>query len=297
MNFKREDIEFLGKDNVILRGWLYSPLSSLSTPSNCSAIIMTHGFSAVKEMGLDEYARIFCSNGNFYVLVYDHRTFGASDGQPRQDINPYNQINDYSYAIDYLENRFVNSKVSIGIWGTSYSGGHVLCVGKSEKERIKCIVSQVPTISCKKNLARRPHWQKIILEDENCLYENIDYIPIAKPPGPNEDKSNSFYPFMMEKYNIDGWTNQITRRSVHFYSQYEPWESLKDLSPIPLLMIVTKNDTVTCTEDQLDAFEKQALEPKRLVLVDGGHFSIYSGEQSFQIAAEEALNWFMKYLK
>ncbi len=58
----------------------------------------------------------------------------------------------------------------------------------------------------------------------------------------------------------------MTRRSIHFYSQYEPWESIKYLSPIPLLMIVTKNDTVTSTEDQIDAYDNPVLEPK--------HFSI-----------------------
>ena len=145
MNFIREDIEFVGKDNVLLRGWLYRPLSSLSQ----SAIIMTHGFTALKEMGLDKYAEIFCRDGDFYVLVYDQRTFGSSDGQPRQDIDPNKQIDDYSYAINYLENLF-NNQISIGIWGTSYSGGHVFVVGLNEKQKIKCIVSQVPTISAKK---------------------------------------------------------------------------------------------------------------------------------------------------
>jgi len=51
----------------------------------------------------------------------------------------------------------------------------------------------------------------------------------------------------------------MTRRSIHFYSQYEPWESIKYLSPIPLLMIGTKNDT----EDQIDAYDNPVLESKR----------------------------------
>jgi len=55
----------------------------------------------------------------------------------------------------------------------------------------------------------------------------------------------------------------MTRRSIHFCSQYEPWESIKYLSPIPLLMIVTKNDTVTSTEDQIDAYDNPVLESKR----------------------------------
>ena len=47
MNFEREDIEFVGKDDILLRDWLYGPLSSTSP----SAIIMTHGFAALQEMG------------------------------------------------------------------------------------------------------------------------------------------------------------------------------------------------------------------------------------------------------
>ncbi|CAF0743603.1 unnamed protein product [Adineta steineri] len=247
MNFKRENIEFLGKNNVLLRGWLYSPL----VPLNHSAIIMTHGFSAIKEMGLDNYAQIFCRNGNFYVLIYDHQTF---------------------------ENKLIQP-ISIGIWGTSYSGGHVFVVGSREKQRIKCIVSQVPTISGKKNLTRRPHWQIILLEDKDCLFINKEYIPIINETNETSDLSNDFYHFFIEKYPSIQWSNQMTRRSIHFYSEYEPWESLKDLSPIPLLMIIVKNDKITSTEDQIDAYENQVLEPKRLVLVDGGHFTTYDTEQ------------------
>ncbi|CAF0816967.1 unnamed protein product [Rotaria sp. Silwood1] len=68
------------------------------------------------------------------------------NGQPRHDINSYDQINDYSYAINYLENRLNSNQLSIGLWGISYSGDHVFVVGKNEKQKIKCIVSQVPTI-------------------------------------------------------------------------------------------------------------------------------------------------------
>lgn len=294
MDFEREDIEFVGKDDVVLRGWLYCPLSL--TSSHPSAIIMTHGFSAVKEMGLDEYARVFCRDGKFYVLVYDHRTFGSSDGQPRQDINPFNQIDDYSYGINYLENRF-NKQISIGIWGISYSGGHVLVVGSREKQRVKCIVSQAPTISGKKNLTRRPHWQKILAEGSSYPNENEDYIPIVHKTN-ETDLSNSLYQFCTLKYAASGWINRMTRRSIRYYSEYEPWESLKEISPTPLLMIVAKNDTVTSTEDEIDAFEKYTMEPKRLVLVEGGHFSLYNTEEEcFQIAVKEALQWFIQYLK
>ena len=63
----RRDIDFKA-DGVTLRGWMYKPNKG-SKPF--PTIIMAHGFSGVKEMGLDQYADVFVKNG-FAVLVYDN---------------------------------------------------------------------------------------------------------------------------------------------------------------------------------------------------------------------------------
>src|SRR5579864_9816095 len=41
----------------------------------------------------------------------------------------------------------------IGIWGSSYSGGHVLVVAAIDR-RVKCVVSQVPLVSGYRNILR-----------------------------------------------------------------------------------------------------------------------------------------------
>ena len=51
---------------------------------------MCHGYSAVKELFLDAFAEVFCDAG-FCALVYDNRNLGASDGEPRQEIDPQAQ--------------------------------------------------------------------------------------------------------------------------------------------------------------------------------------------------------------
>ena len=48
----RSDIEF-DAAGVTLRGWLYVPTGADPHP----IVVMAHGFSAVKEMGLDDYAQ------------------------------------------------------------------------------------------------------------------------------------------------------------------------------------------------------------------------------------------------
>jgi uncharacterized protein len=80
------------------------------------------------------------------VLVYDHRNFGASDGQPRQEVDPDAQIRDYRHTISYVQTRPEIDPSQIGIWASRYSGGHVLVVAAIDR-RVRCVVSQVPTIS------------------------------------------------------------------------------------------------------------------------------------------------------
>ena len=97
---ERIDAEFTADGGVTLRGWLYLPDAEGPRP----AITMAHGYGGTREMGLDRYARKFADAG-FVVLIHDHRTFGTSDGEPRNDVEPWRQIADWRRAISFLEAR------------------------------------------------------------------------------------------------------------------------------------------------------------------------------------------------
>jgi pimeloyl-ACP methyl ester carboxylesterase len=86
-------------------------------------------------------------------VVFDNRNFGASDGEPRQDIDPWRQVRDYRDAISYVETLGETDPDRIGVWGSSYSRGHVLVVGAIDR-RVKCVVSQVPLVSGHGNARR-----------------------------------------------------------------------------------------------------------------------------------------------
>jgi len=150
----RKDISFNTSDGVTLRGWFYTHSSSSTTPAPC--LVMSHGFSAVKEMALDNYASHFIGQLALNILVYDHRGWGASDtlpGQPRQELIASIQCSDISDAITYAQSRKEVNPEKIGIWGTSYSGGHVLWVGAVDK-RVKAVVSQLAMVNGWENLNR-----------------------------------------------------------------------------------------------------------------------------------------------
>lgn len=135
--FTRENIAF-DADGAVLRGWLYRPTTTGAAP----VVVMAHGWSLVKEAYLDRYAEAFASAG-LAVLVYDHRGFGDSDGGPRQEIDPWRQIEDCRHAITFAT--FLDSidPARIGLWGTSYSAAHALQVAATDR-RVKAVVAQVP---------------------------------------------------------------------------------------------------------------------------------------------------------
>jgi uncharacterized protein len=95
----RRDIEFKTEDGITLRGWHYLPGTRAG---RVATIVMAHGFSAVKEMYLDRFAEAFAAAG-LGALVFDNRNFGASDGLPRQEIDPWGQVSDYRDALTFAE--------------------------------------------------------------------------------------------------------------------------------------------------------------------------------------------------
>jgi cephalosporin-C deacetylase-like acetyl esterase len=138
----QRDIRFKPSDNTTLRRWLITPPGSAANRLPC--LIMSHGWSALKEMDLDAFANYFVSKLPLACLVYDNRGFGDSDhqpGQPRQEIVPSLQRSDISDAITYAQSLPEVEPTRIGIWGSSYSGGHVLEVGATDR-RVKAVVSQ-----------------------------------------------------------------------------------------------------------------------------------------------------------
>jgi fermentation-respiration switch protein FrsA (DUF1100 family) len=89
------------------------------------------------------------------------------------------------------------------------------------------------------------------------------------------------------------WRNEITLRSAEMAREYEPGIHVSRISPTPLLMIVATHDTLVPTDLALDAYER-ALQPKRLVLVRGGHFEPYLG--GFAQAGAAARDWLVEHL-
>jgi cephalosporin-C deacetylase-like acetyl esterase len=175
----RENIQFKTRDGVTLRGWFYSPETAALNSVPLPCVVMSHGFSAVKEMGLDLFASHFVAKLSVSCLVYDHRGFGASDtrdGELRQEIVPTQQTDDMSDAISYAQSREDVDTQNIALWGSSYSGGHVLSVAAVDR-RVKAVLSQVPFISGSRSFAMNPPETINLLNDLFSLEPSLTFSP------------------------------------------------------------------------------------------------------------------------
>ena len=257
----RKDVEFKTEDGVTLRGWLYLPDEARG---RVPTIVMAHGFSAVKENYLDKYAEVYAAAG-LGALVFDNRNFGASDGKPHQHIDPWRQIADYRDAITYASTLSEVDVNRIGIWGSSYSGAHVLVVGAMDR-RVKCVVSQAPLISGHRNARRLIRAdmvatvQGMFVEDRKARYAGKARGMIAvvsnDPNVPCALLTPDSYEWFTEtaKLRAPAWRNEVTLQSVELFTEYEPGAYVEYISPTPLLMVIAAGDHLTVADEAIAAY-------------------------------------------
>ncbi|MEU9704457.1 alpha/beta hydrolase [Streptomyces sp. NPDC047981] len=296
----REDVEF-DAQGATLRGWFYPAAGSERREAEghkAPCVVLQHGFSAVKEMGLDTYAEVFQAAG-LSALAYDHPGLGASDplpGSPRQEIDPWQQIRCIQHAITYAQSRDDVDPEHIGLWGSSLGGGNAFVAAAIDR-RVRAVVSQVPMISgavtadikglddffSAERLARAagtpPSLIPVVAED-----------PTAPAALPTPDA----WAWYTRTGEGSRWRNEITLTSAELIHSFEPAMYLPLIAPTPLLMIVAPHDGTTPGAGATIAYETAA-HPKKLELIPGGHFDAYDGEV-FRLSSEKARDWFTEHL-
>ena len=134
---QREDVWFTSGDHRV-SAWLYRPAGSDTAP----LLVMAHGLGAVRTMRLDAYAERFSAAG-YACLVFDYRNFGDSEGQPRQLLDVRMQLADWTAAVAYARTLAGIDHDRIGLWGTSFGGGHVIATA-ARLPGIAAAVAQCP---------------------------------------------------------------------------------------------------------------------------------------------------------
>jgi uncharacterized protein len=275
----REDVRFRsGEDECA--AWLYRPEPAPDAAVAC--VILAHGFGGVKEARLDAYAERFAAAG-YAALAFDYRYHGGSGGEPRLLIDVSRQHADWRAAIAYARGLDGVAPDRIVLWGSSFSGGHVLELAAAG-EPVAAAIAQAPFMdgvatvraSGAADIARMT---TAGLRDVagGLLGRPPRLMPVVGPPGTlaamnSPDAEPGYLALIPAGYD---WPNRFIPRATLALPSYRPVRKAAKVS-VPLLVQVMTDDAVTPPEP---ARKAAAAAPQgELIEYPGGHFDVYLGE-------------------
>jgi uncharacterized protein len=282
------------------KGVLYSPDSARG---KVPAMVMAGGWCYTKEIVMPHYAKFFESLG-IALLRFDYRRFGESTGELRQHIDPWEQIEDYKNAISFLETLPEVDAERIGIWGISYSGGHVLVTAATDP-RVKWAISTIPVVDGFTTM-RRCHGERRFAELQALITSDLRQRGAGKKGGmmpmsslkPHEELSAWPYPHVCEIFN------DIKKREAPRHEHINTIESVENLmmynvtpycwriTETPVMMAIAKSDNITSADLEITAFNAIANPNKKLAIVEGvHHMSLYSNTDHLAKVGNVQADW------
>lgn len=283
----REDLSF---DSAGTRcaAWLYRPEGG-DGPAPC--VVLAHGFSAVRDMRLPAYAERFAAAG-MAALVFDYRNFGDSDGEPRQLIDIRRQLDDWRAAIACARGIEGVDPERVALWGSSFSGGHVVQLAAAD-HRIAAVISQAPYTTGLAALRAGGVRHSLVLTAAGLrdLARALTgrepyYIPAVAKPGHQAAMASPEAEPGMFALAAEGstWQNRFTPRVGLRLPAYNPYWHVRRVRA-PLLVCVCDRDQTTPPGPAVAGSRAAPL--GRLERYPIGHFEVYLGDWFERAVADQ----------
>jgi len=270
---------------------LFSPTSA--TGKKLPTIIMSHGWGGVAAL-LRRDAVEFARAG-YLVVTFDYRGWGASDSrviltspapaqktdgrftaevkEVREVVDPLDQTTDLLNVIHWVQAEPQCDIDRIGLWGSSYSGGHVVYAAARDP-RVKATVSQVPALDSRMVVQTDEERAKTYREATARTRGEIGYPkPGARVFG-----------------NLRG--APIREK----FMRYAPVEDAGKAPGCAMLFVLAENEELFDNKEHGILAYERATGPKKLVIIPGiTHYGVYL--QKREMAHKLAVQWYNEHLK
>jgi dipeptidyl aminopeptidase/acylaminoacyl peptidase len=234
-----------------------------------------------------------------YVVVnYDYRGWGDSDSRlvvrdkmPKPDkdgyatvkaqairelVDPFDQQEDIDAAISYLYGEPMVDKDRIGIWGTSFGGGHVI-YRAAHDPRIACVVAQVGSMPDDWT-KRYPDGLKAVFKGKSDRARGLS-DPVPQGGGSPGGLQGTPYPERIALFNPGQYADRVKVPTLLIDAEKEHYFKIQENSG-RVHEILKRNAVPT---------EYHVLKGKK-------HYDVYSGQLLDEVMKLE-IAWFDKYLK
>jgi alpha-beta hydrolase superfamily lysophospholipase len=142
----RQDLDFASGGDTCA-AWFYPAAGG---PDESPVVVMAHGLSGTRRDRLGPFAERFAAAG-FAALVFDHRGFGDSGGEPDL-FHPARQLEDWAAAIAFARSLPGIDASRVATFGSSMGGGNALAAAAADP-LVAAAISQVPFL----DIVRQAH--------------------------------------------------------------------------------------------------------------------------------------------
>lgn len=244
-------------------------------------IVMAHGFAGVRAMLLPHATRFV--EAGYAVFLFDYRNFGDSEGQPRHWVDPGRHLKDWDAAIRHVQTLEGVDGRRMVLWGTSLSGGHVVCMA-ARGHRVAAVIAGHPLMS---------GWAAITslstsallrltfagLRDViGSLFGRPHYVPVVGRHGDLAALTGPEAWDGIEKLKAIAdvpWENKVLARVLLKIPHYNPIRSARRVR-VPTLVIAGSNDTIVSAAVARKAASR--MQNAQFTLHASDHFQPYYGD-------------------
>lgn len=276
-------------------GWRFQAVSdAFESSAGRPCVVMAHGFSGTRDTGLRGYADGFAAAG-LNVLLFDYRGFGASGGTPRQVVSYRRQREDYRAAVRAARHLDGVDPARIVLWGTSYSGGHVLDVAATDPA-VAAVVAMTPFVDGAATLAHLARANGVVpllrltatgLADvvATAARRPSRLVPAVGEVGSGAVMSKPGALAAMQQVAGPTWRNEVSARVALEVAVNRPISSAGRVRA-PLLVQAGDHDTVVPVAAAVRAAAR-AGDLARLLRYPLDHFDVYDGPWQEKLLADQ----------
>jgi hypothetical protein len=248
----RSDVTFPSHGELCAAWYLSGNGDAFAGDRGRPCVVMAHGVGGTRDSGLLPFAQAFAKEG-LDVVLFDYRTFGGSTGEPRQLGWPPRHRDDYRAAVEFARGLDGVDPERIVLWGTSWSGGHVVYVA-ADDPRIAAVIAQTPDLDGLRTLreiGRQGGIRRMLATTAHGIRDALaglrgqrpQLIPLAASPGEIAALvSDDALPGYL---SIAGpsWRNEVTARAILYEGSNRAITRMGDLA-CPILIQVAERDAI-----------------------------------------------------
>ncbi|KAK7690968.1 hypothetical protein QCA50_006071 [Cerrena zonata] len=219
---------------------------------------------------------------------------------PRHSVFVSEQLEDYRTVIKFCRQQSDFDPQRVILWGTSFSGGHVVALADERNLNVRLVISQCPYLG---SLVKHPfnigalktYGYAILDLLKQALGLSPVYIPVTAEPGQVGILTSPGTVSGMSHLaaSEDIYPNEISASSLFEVPFYKPSVNAKKID-CPLLLVVPKYDNI-CDIREAASITRD-VPNSELVKLDGGHFDVYPGKSVHDASLAAQVTFLHKYV-